>query len=124
MNILLVDDDEVDRLAIRRALRASGIDASIEDALSAVEALNMLASNSFDCVLHDYNLPSSDGLQVMQKMREKAIRTAVVALTGYGAEQTAAELMKAGAAEYLSKKALSPDRLLQSFRYATDRMRL
>jgi len=124
MNILLVDDDEVDRLAIRRALRASGIDASIEDAVSAVEALNMLASNSFDCVLLDYNLPSSDGLQVMQKMRENDIRTAVVALTGYGDEQTAVELMKAGAADYLSKKTLSPDRLVQSLRYATERQRL
>src|SRR5256885_16209997 len=60
----------------------------------------------------------------MQKMREKGIRTAVVALTGYGDEQTAVELMKAGAADYLSKKALSPDRLLQSLRYATERQRL
>src|SRR5207237_7876064 len=124
MNILLVYDVEVDRLAIRRALRASGIDASIEDAASAADALEMLASNCFDCVLLDYNLPSSDGLQVMQKMREKGIRTAVVALTGYGDEQTAVELMKAGAADYLSKKALSPDRLVQSLRYATDCQRL
>src|SRR5207244_13586580 len=84
----------------------------------------MLELNSFDCVLLDYNLPSSDGLQVMQKMREKGIRTAVVALTGYGDEQTAVELMKAGAADYLSKKALSPDRLVQSLRYATDCQRL
>ena len=44
MNILLVDDDEVDRLAIRRALRASGVEASIEDAVSAAQALEMLAS--------------------------------------------------------------------------------
>ena len=124
MNILLVDDDEVDRLAIRRALRASGMDASVEDAQSAAEALDMLASNSFDCVLLDYNLPSSDGLQVMRQMREKEIRTAVVALTGHGDEQTAVELMKAGAADYLSKKSLSPDRLVQSLRYATDRQRL
>src|SRR5437773_10603093 len=124
MNILLVDDDEVDRLAVRRALRASGIDASVEDAVSAADALDMLGSSSFDCVLLDYNLPSSDGLQVMQKMREKDIRTAVVALTGYGDEQTAVELMKAGAADYLSKKTLSTDRLVQSIRYATERQRL
>jgi signal transduction histidine kinase len=124
MNILLVDDDEVDRLAVRRALRACGIDASIEDAISAADALDRLASNSFDCVLLDYNLPASDGLQVMQKMRKKGIRTAVVALTGYGDEQTAVELMKAGAADYLSKKTLSPDRLAQSLRYATDCHRL
>jgi signal transduction histidine kinase len=124
MNILLVDDDEVDRLAIRRALRASGIEASVEDAVSAAEALDRLASDSFDCVLLDYNLPSSDGLQVMRKMRESGIHTAVVALTGYGDENTAVELMKAGAADYLAKKSLSPDRLMQSLRYATERRRL
>src|SRR5207244_9278017 len=84
----------------------------------------MLELSSFDCVLLDYNLPSTDGLQVMQKMREKGIRTAVVALTCYGDEQTAVELMKAGAADYLSKKALSPDRLVQSLRYATECQRL
>src|SRR5438552_11317860 len=123
MNILLVDDDEVDRLAIRRALRASSIDASVQDAVSAADALDMLGSSSFDCVLLDYNLPSTDGLQVMQKMREKGIRTAVVALTGYGDEQTAVELMKAGAADYLSTKTLYPDRLVQRLRYATDRQR-
>src|SRR5688572_6516776 len=114
MHILLVDDDEVDRLAIRRALRAAGMDASVKDAVTASEALDMLASDSFDCVLLDYNLPGGDGLQVIRKMRENGVRTAVVALTGHGDEQTAVELMKAGAADYVSKKTLSPDRLMQS----------
>src|SRR5688572_13582596 len=124
IKILLVDDDEVDRLAIRRALRTSGIPATIEDAASAADALKLLKDQSFDCVLLDYNLSGSDGLHVMGKMREHGISTAVVALTGYGDEETAVELMKAGAADYLSKKTLSPDRLVQSLRYATDRQRL
>jgi signal transduction histidine kinase len=120
MHILLVDDDEVDRLAIRRALRAAGMDAHVKDAVTVAEALAVLASDTFDCVLLDYNLPGGDGLQVIRTMRENGVRTAVVALTGHGDEQTAVELMKAGAADYVSKRTLSPDRLLQSLKYATE----
>jgi signal transduction histidine kinase len=124
MKILLVDDDEVDRLAVRRALRAARLEGDVEDAATPEAAFVALDAHAYDCVLLDYNLPGLDGFQVMRRMQEKGVLTPVVVLTGHGDEQTAVELMKAGAVDYISKSSLSPDRLLQSVRYATDCHRL
>lgn len=124
MNILLVDDDEVDRLAIERALRSAGLEAKLEEVETVSAARSALAQREFDCVLLDYQLPEGDGLDVLRSVRSAGLDTPVIILTGHGDEQTAVELMKAGAADYLPKHALSADRLSQSLRYATERQRL
>jgi signal transduction histidine kinase len=124
MRILIVDDDEVDRLAIRRALRGSAIDLTVEEASAAPEALKAACSQTFDCILLDYYLPGCDGFDLLRKIREECPRTPVVMLTGHGDEHTAVELMKAGATDYIAKNGLSGDRLVQSLRYATERQRL
>jgi signal transduction histidine kinase len=117
-DILLVDDDEVDRAAARRALRAAGVEACIVEAGDATEALQLLAERSFDCVLLDFRLPRSDGLAVLQEARRRGISSPMVLLTGQGDEATAVAIMKAGAADYIVKSALSPERLAQSVRQA------
>jgi signal transduction histidine kinase len=124
VNILLVDDDEVDRLAVLRALRAGGIDATLEEADSVSAATAALEERSFDCVLADYQLAPGDGLDVLERVRQAGLQIPVVILTGQGSEQTAVELMKAGAADYLPKSTLSGERLAQSLRYATERRKL
>ena len=124
MNILLVDDDEVDRLAVARALRAAGVDATLEEADSVSAAATALKERSFDCVLADYQLAPGDGLDVLERVRQAGLEIPVVILTGHGSEQTAVELMKAGATDYLPKSTLSGERLAQSLRYATERRKL
>ena len=124
LKLLLVDDDEVDRLAIGRALRTAGLEAALDEADSVSAAAAALRARAFDCVLLDYQLPEGDGLDVLLAVRQANLDTPVVILTGRGDERTAVELMKAGAADYLSKHALSPERLVQSLRYATERQQL
>jgi len=124
LKLLLVDDDEVDRLAIGRALRVAGLEAALDEADSVSAAAAALRGRAFDCVLLDYQLPEGDGLDVLRAVRQANLDTPVVILTGRGDERTAVELMKAGAADYLSKHALSPERLVQSLRYATERQQL
>jgi signal transduction histidine kinase len=116
LKILVVDDDDVDRMAVRRALNASGLQASITEAEDATTALARLAAEHFDCTLLDYRMPGSDGLDVVRAAREKGILVPFIMLTGFGDEQTAVELMKAGAADYISKSALTPERLALSLR--------
>jgi signal transduction histidine kinase len=121
VHILLVDDDEVDRLAVARALRSAGLHATLQEAASVPAAVTALGESSFDCVLLDYQLPGGDGLDVLRTVKEEETGTPVIILTGHGDEQTAVEFMKAGAADYLPKQALSPDRLAQSLRYVTEK---
>jgi len=124
VHILLVDDDEVDRLAVVRALRAAGLDATLREVASVPAAVTALGESAFDCVLLDYQLPGGDGLDVLRTVKEEDTGTPVIILTGHGDEQTAVEFMKAGAADYLPKQALSADRLAQSLRYVIERRQL
>ena len=118
LKILIVDDDDVDRLALRRALKSAAIQAEITEADGADAALAALAAGSFDCMILDYQLPGTDGLQVLHAIRGSGVRTPVIMLTGQGDEQTAVELMKAGAADYMGKGQLTPERLSRSIRHA------
>ncbi len=118
LHILLIDDDEVDRQAVRRALRSAGLDLSVTEARDATEGLTLLASRLFDCVLLDFQLPKSDGLSLLRELKKKGIGTPVVMLTGQGDEETAVEIMKSGAADYIAKSTLSAERLSQSVRHA------
>jgi signal transduction histidine kinase len=116
LKILVVDDDDVDRMAVRRALKASGLEATVTEAEDAAGALAKLSKEHFDCTLLDYRMPGSDGLDVVRAAREQGILVPFVMLTGFGDEQTAVELMKAGAADYIPKSSLTPERLALSLR--------
>ena len=116
LKILVVDDDDVDRMAVRRALKSTGLDATVSEAHDAATALAMLSKQHFDCTLLDYRMPGSDGLDVVRSAREKGLHTPFIMLTGFGDEQTAVELMKAGAADYIPKGQLTPERLALSLR--------
>ncbi len=111
VKILVVDDDEVDRMAVLRALRAAGVKLQAIEACDCTEALGIMAKQSFDCIFLDYRLPDGDGLTLVRKARDIGVGTPLVVLTGQGDEQIAVELMKAGASDYLSKGKVSPDTL-------------
>jgi PAS domain S-box-containing protein len=118
LGILIVDDDTVDRMAIRRALVATGLDATIEDASDADAALAALSALPIDCVLLDYQLPGRSGLELLREVRRRGLDVPVVMLTGKSDPETAVALMKAGAADFLPKASLSPDRLEPAVRNA------
>ena len=57
IKVLVIDDDEVDRMTIRRALRKTQLSVFADDACDGSEALQRLLEEKFDCILLDYNLP-------------------------------------------------------------------
>jgi signal transduction histidine kinase len=116
LKILVVDDDDVDRMAVRRSLKASGIEADITEAENANDAIDRVRGDRYDCALFDFRMPGSDGLELLRRLRSDGFGMPVIMLTGFGDEQTAVELMKAGAADYLPKNSLTPERLAQSVR--------
>jgi signal transduction histidine kinase len=116
LRILVVDDDDVDRMAVRRSLKASGIDADVTEASDAATALEHLHGSRYDCALCDFRMPGSDGLELLRQLHADGIWIPVIMLTGFGDEQIAVELMKGGASDYLPKNSLTPERLGQSVR--------
>lgn len=112
-NILIVDDDEVDRMAVRRALKSAGVEVELSEVSDGVGAIAALSSETFDCVFLDYRLPDKDGLALIQEVRSSKNKVPLVVLTGQGDEQTAVDLMKAGASDYLAKSRVSPETLVR-----------
>lgn len=111
--ILIVDDDVVDRLAVRRALTKAGIQFELSEAKNCAEAIALIQELPSDCVFLDYCLPDGDGLSLVRQVRHLGINVPLIVLTGQGDEQIAVDLMKAGATDYLAKSRVSPERLLQ-----------
>ncbi len=118
LKILVVDDDEVDRMGVRRALKAAGVNVELFEAEDCNGAIAALRNTSFDCVFLDYRLPDQDGLTLINEIRSHGVKVPLVVLTGQGDEQIAVELMKAGATDYLSKSRVSPETLAQVLRNA------
>jgi signal transduction histidine kinase len=123
LHVLLVDDDEVDRLSVKRLLRRTHFAASVHECADPAAALAIAGRGGFDCVLLDYNLPGTDGLALLRDMRAKMETVPVIALTGQGGEEIAVELMKGGAADYINKNTLTAERLERSLRYALSTQR-
>jgi PAS domain S-box-containing protein len=118
LRILLIDDDEVDRMSIRRALRSGGVRAELIEASDATTALEQLCSQRFDCAFLDVNMPGRDGLWLVREARRRSIHAPLIVLTGQGDERIAVELMKAGASDYFAKASATPERLVGSLRQA------
>ena len=117
--LLLVDDDEVDRAAVRRALDRAGVAATVSEVSDFASArAALLGSKAFDAAFLDFGLPGGDGLELLREARRDGVETPVIVLTGQGDEALAVELMKAGATDYLQKGLLTPERLSQSLRQA------
>lgn len=118
LTILIVDDDDVDRMSLRRALRSGGVEATVLEAKSAIDGLEQLRSSSIDCVFLDFNMPARDGLWLVQQARAQGIGVPLIVLTGQGDERIAVELMKAGATDYFSKAHATPERVVTTLRQA------
>ena len=119
LSVLLVDDDEVDRISLRRALGGAGLgELSIVEAEKARDAFTQITTASFDCAFFDFRLPDRDGVALLRDVRAAGVRTPVIVLTGFGDEQTVLDAMKAGATDYVAKSAVSAERIGQVVRTA------
>ena len=123
LRLLVVDDDAVDRQAVKRAISRSGLTvAEVREADSAARALETLAraghDGRLDCVLLDFELAGETGLDVLRAVRGRGDTTPVVVLTGHEDPIIATTLMKEGASDFLTKGQLTPDRLEQAVRSA------
>lgn len=106
LKILVIDDDAGDRMILRRLLRRSGLDANLAEAENARGASDGL-DGSPDFIFLDYCIPGEEALTTLGRLRELWPASATCVVTGQGDEQTAASVLKAGAADYVPKRVLS-----------------
>lgn len=109
IQLLLVDDDDVDREKFRRLAGKSGLVIEIEEASSGREAIARLSERKFDCVIVDYRLGDTMGTDLVRSIKKASdTPVPVIMITGLGDERVAVEAMREGVYDYLSKHQLSP----------------
>lgn len=99
--LLLVDDDKNTLDGLVKILARDGFPVS--GVLSGYEALNLLSKKNFDIVLTDMKLPGIGGLSLIHEVRKRKEPIAIVVITAYSSEKTAAEVTKCGADYFLTK---------------------
>jgi two-component system nitrogen regulation response regulator NtrX len=120
-NILIVDDEPTIRQSLKGVLEDEGFRASMAD--SGEAGLEIISKNAFDVVLLDVWLPGIDGLETLEKIREKENAPEVIMISGHGTIETAVRATKLGAYDFLEKP-LSIDKTLILIKNAIDAKRL
>jgi CheY-like chemotaxis protein len=109
LNILLVDDDEVDVMTVKRAFSRANIANKLYVATDGIEALNLLRSDSIPAarrlVLLDLNMPRMNGIEVLRELRADPVLHAitVVVLTTSNEDRDRVEAYQLNVAGYLLK---------------------
>ena len=108
LSILIVDDYLVDRRI------AGGIVEKITGtrplfATNGKEALQQIADHRPNVVLTDLQMPEMDGLCLVQQIHDQFPLLPVILMTAYGSEEVAMQALRAGAANYVPKKALAKE---------------
>ncbi len=99
--ILVVDDEEVVLLSIRRVLKGSNYE--LDTVQSPQLGLAMMESRTYDVVITDLMMPGMNGLEFLQKVREIDRDVRVILITGYATMKTALQSMRLGAFDFLAK---------------------
>jgi two-component system, NtrC family, nitrogen regulation response regulator NtrX len=113
--ILVVDDEKSVRDSLKMVLEFESYD--VQFAENGQEALRQLAVAPPDLVLLDVKMAGMDGLEVLQRLREKRMDLPVIMISGHGTIETAVESTKLGAFDFLPKP-LDRDKLLVTVRNA------
>ncbi len=114
-SILIIEDDEIDRKAMRQYLKSETPDIEIVESHDCAGGFAEMAKQDFDCILLDYQLPDGDGIEFLQKLMLSDVKCPpILFLTGQGDEMLAVEALRGGAADYIPKDILSANRLNRS----------
>jgi PAS domain S-box-containing protein len=108
--VLIVDDEKGLRIGAQRLLSSEGYDVTTAE--NGTEGINFGTSTEFDLAIIDLKMPDVDGLEVLQRIREKFPNTVCFIATAYASYETAIEATRIGAHSYIPKP-FSPDELLQ-----------
>jgi len=99
--ILVVDDEPGARSALTELLRDEGYD--VHAAADGFKALGRLDTWDPDLVITDLKMPGMDGVELMNKVRERVNDVGVVVMTAFGSVESAVQAMREGADDYLTK---------------------
>lgn len=100
-HILIVDDEEAQRLALKSFLGRREYKVFL--AANGDEALKIVRNETIDIVMTDFRMPGMSGLELLRAIKDVQPGIDVILMTAYGSVDDAVDIMKAGAYDYLTK---------------------
>lgn len=119
--VLVVDDQRNMRTTLSLMLSEAGHE--VDDAHDGDAACDKIAAESYDLVLTDLKMGSTDGIHVLRTTKEQSPLTEVIVMTAYGTIESAVEAIRLGAHDYIQKP-FSEQELLVKVQRALEKRRL
>ena len=122
--VLLIEDEASIRTVLKEIITdQKELKLTVDEARDGAEGLAMLEDGHYDLVFCDIKMPKMDGMEVLQKAREKGIGSTFIMVSAHGTTEMAVDATKMGAYDFLQKP---PDlnRLLITLRNALDKTHL
>ena len=107
LRVLLVEDSEDDAALVERALRKGDFAPICERVDTAAAMAASLAKQEWDLILSDYSMPQFNGLAALKLMQDKGLDLPFILVSGAVGEETAVDIMRAGACDYVMKDKLT-----------------
>ena len=119
--ILIVDDDDVMRLACELTLQQE--DMEVDKAENGKLALEKIKSNYYDLILLDLMMPEMTGTELLEAIKEFDENIIVIVITGFATIESAVDTLKKGVYDYIPKP-FTPEELRKVVRKGLDRRKL
>ena len=121
MKILIIDDERSIRNSLKEILADEGYDVDVAE--DGVQGCAMVDKEKYSVIFCDIKMPGMDGLEVLDRLVEMGVDSAVVMISGHGDINTAVECIKKGAFDYIQKP-LDLNRILITIKNATEKVSL
>ena len=120
--VLIVDDEAIERKAIRMTLESSHLPLSLTyEASSGREMLETVKNHSIDIIILDINMPGLSGLQALEMLRAEGKDTKVIISTAYDEFNFAVKALQSGAVDFLVKP-VEDETLIESVKKSMERL--
>jgi DNA-binding NtrC family response regulator len=121
MKILIIDDERSIRNSLKEILADEGYDVDVAE--DGAQGCEMAQKEKYSVIFCDIKMPEMDGTEVLDKLTEMGIDSAVVMISGHADITTAVDCIKKGAFDFIEKP-LDLNRILITIKNATEKVSL
>ncbi|MFE3868183.1 response regulator [Flavobacterium sp. LS2P90] len=101
LKVLVVEDNKINQIVTEKILKKNNYTCTIVD--DGFQALKLLEEEDFDIIFMDINMPLMNGFETSKRIRDKGIKTPIVALTAFDKEEITEEAISVGINDIIVK---------------------
>ena len=121
MKILIIDDERSIRNSLKEILVDEGYDVDVAE--NGAQGCAMVDKEKYSVIFCDIKMPEMDGMEVLDRLGQMGVDSAVIMISGHGDIGTAVECIKKGAFDFIQKP-LDLNRILITIKNATEKVSL